>query len=217
MRAERRGKIGPTPFRGHVGAGDDGVVDERLSAGTLPGVALHYFEHAAGPVGCGDVVRDVLLISQHDAAARDTEKVHARLGHLSQRLNHAGTRFAQGGEPAQAGGQGLGINRHSLSDSRAWRATALWRLPRSSCSIMVYAQGRVEPRSLRTSLVGCCSSTRAPIRRAPSVICISITLSIRPLLDDSATVHLDGGLSDVAYLDMAFWETRTSSDQAHPG
>ena len=50
MRAEREGKIGPAPFRGHVGAGDDGVVDERLRAGTLPGVALHYFEHAAGPL-----------------------------------------------------------------------------------------------------------------------------------------------------------------------
>ena len=63
------------------------------------------------------VVRDVLLIGQHDAAARDTEKVHARLGHMSQRLNHTGTRIAQGGEPAQAGDQGLGINRHGLSDS----------------------------------------------------------------------------------------------------
>ena len=48
-------------------------------------------------------MRDVLLISQHDAAARDTEKVHARLGHMSQRLNHTGTPIAQGGEPAQAG------------------------------------------------------------------------------------------------------------------
>jgi hypothetical protein len=115
----------------HVGAGDDGVVDERLSAGTLPGVALHYFEHPAGPVGCGDIVRDVLLISQHDAAARDTKKVHARLGHMSQRLNHAGTRFAEGGEPAQAGGQGLRINRHGL------RAPAgVWsRLPNRKPSV----------------------------------------------------------------------------------
>ena len=117
MRAERGGKVGPAHFRGHVGAGNDGVVDERLSAGTLPGVALHYFEHAAGPVGCGDVAWDVLLISEHDAAARDTEKVHACFGHVLQRLNHAGARFAEGGEPAQAGGQGLGINRHGLSDS----------------------------------------------------------------------------------------------------
>jgi hypothetical protein len=59
-------------------------------------------------------VWDVLLISQHDAAARDTEKVHARLGHVSQRLSHAGSWFAEGGEPAQAGGEGLGINRHGL-------------------------------------------------------------------------------------------------------
>jgi hypothetical protein len=49
-------------------------------------------------------VREILLISQHDAAACDTEKVHARLGHVSQRLNHTGTPIAQGGEPAQAGG-----------------------------------------------------------------------------------------------------------------
>ena len=150
VRAERRGKIGPAPFRGHIGAGDDGVVDERLGAGTLPGVALHYFEHAAGPVGCGDVARDVLLISQHDAAARDTEKVHARLSHVSQRLNHADTRFAQSGEPAQAGGQGLGINRHGPSDSRPRRGGSVAGFSWSSCSIMVYAQGRVEPRSLRT-------------------------------------------------------------------
>jgi hypothetical protein len=102
--AERCGKIGPAPFRSHIGAGDGGVVDERLSAGTLPGVAFRHFEHAAGPVGCRDVVRDILLISQHDAAARDTEKVHARLGHMSQRLNHTGTPIAQGGEPAQTGG-----------------------------------------------------------------------------------------------------------------
>ena len=68
-----------------------------------PVVALRHFEHAAGPVGCGDVVREILLISQHDAAARDTDKVHARLGHMSQRLNHT-------------------------PDRPGWRAGAGWRL-----------------------------------------------------------------------------------------
>ena len=119
-------------------------------------------------------------------------------------FNHAGIRFAEGGEPAQTGGQGIGINRRGLSDSRAWRATALSRLRRSSCSIMVYPQGRVELRSLRTFAGGLCPSTPAPIRRTPSGICISITLSI----STSAGLRrpqcaLMICLSDLAYFDMA--------------
>ena len=36
VRAERRGKIGPAPFRGHVGAGDDGVVTNASAQAPCP-------------------------------------------------------------------------------------------------------------------------------------------------------------------------------------
>ena len=119
-------------------------------------------------------------------------------------FNHAGTRFAEGGEPAQTGGQGIGINRRGLSDSRAWRATALSRLRRSSCSIMVYARGRFEPRSLRT-FAGGLRPVHSGTDWAYAVgRCISITLSI----STSAGLRrpqcaLMICLSDVAYFDMA--------------
>lgn len=168
MRAEREGKIGPAPFRGHVGAGDDGVVDERLGTRTLPGVALCDLEQAARSVGCCDVTRNVLLISQHDAAACYTEKVYAGFGHVTQRLNHSDTRFAQGGKPAQARGESLRINRHCLPDSRPHRGGSLSKLSCSSPSIMVYAPRRVEPDHRGRSLGRRALAAGASIRRTPS-------------------------------------------------
>ena len=141
-----------------------------------PVVALRHFEHAAGPVGCGDVVREILLISQHDAAARDTDKVHARLGHMSQRLNHT-TRSPRVASRRRLAARASGsiamacpMREHGApllcGDCGGHRARS-WSTRRDVSS----------PDHCELSLVGCCPATRAPIRRT-SGICISITLSI---------------------------------------
>jgi hypothetical protein len=94
----------------------------------LPCLALGYFEQAARPVGRSDVTRDVLLIGQHDAATAHAEKVDASLRHMPQALHNTAARLAQCGEPAQAGSEGVGVNRHSRSDSRVLRTRRLVKL-----------------------------------------------------------------------------------------
>jgi len=129
VRAKRRCEIRPATFRGHVAARHDGVVDERLSARPLTGVALGHFEHSARPIRCGDVAGDVLLVSEHDAAAGDAEKVNASFCHMPQRFHHANSWFAKAGEAAQARGKGFRINRHDVDhgpSSATCRARSMW-------------------------------------------------------------------------------------------
>ena len=89
---------------------------------------------------------------------------------------------------------------------------------RSSCSIMVYAQGRVEPDHCELSLLGCCPSSRAPVRRRPLGICISLALSISMSVGMSrvqCALIMASAMSRT--LAWQFWGRRTSSDQAARG
>jgi hypothetical protein len=88
----------------------------------LPGFAFYHLKHSPRAVGRGDIAGNILLIGQHDAAARDTEEIRACLGHMAQGFYNTGAWFAERREPAQTSSQGVRINRHGLPDSGVWPA-----------------------------------------------------------------------------------------------
>ena len=141
-------------------------------------------------------MRDVLLISQHDAAARDTEKVHARLGHVSQRLNHAGTRFAE-----WRAGAGSWPGRRDQSP-RPVRFANMARHYSVEIAVVI-AQGRVEPHHCELSLV----AAARPLGHRLGVRRRAYYLDRAEYFDlswaESTAVRVDHGLSDVTDLDMA--------------
>jgi hypothetical protein len=157
------------PFGGHVGAADDGVVHERLSAGTLPGVAPHYSEHAPGPsdaaTWCGTFCPSASMMSlpvTPKGLRTPRSRVAAR--QPCQELVRPGWRVGAGWRPGP-------------------RDQSLWRVRFASmarhCSVEIavvivldhgLAQGRVEPLSPRALAGGRLPVHSAPIRHTPSGI-----------------------------------------------
>ena len=101
-----------------------------------------------------------------DAAACHTEKVHAGLGHVTQRLNHPDTRFAEGCNSRRLAVRASG----SIAIARPFAnhcGPSPSRLSCSSPSIMVYAPRRVEP-DHRSRSLSRPAAAGALIRRTPS-------------------------------------------------